>query len=152
MQNRIDKNDQKYIGYDAPKFVLYSGHDDTLTQMQLFLHKFFNINTEWVPFASTQIFELRKYGNIFYVELYYNNKLKMNITFKQFSDNIYKYAMSDEEIDEKCYGFRHSEYFLKVFILFMILILFLICYIITKMYFLWKKEKTDIPCKLVLIN
>ena len=152
MQSRIDKKNQKYIGYDAPKFVLYSGHDDTLTQMQLFLNKYFNINTEWVPFASTQIFELRKYGNIFYVELYYNNKLKMNITFKQFSDNIFKYAMSDEEIDEKCYGFRHSEYFLRVFILFLILILILIGYITTKVYFFLKQGKADIPCNIVLIN
>ena len=149
MQSRIDKKDQKYIGYDSPKFVLYSGHDDTLTQMQLFLNKFFNINTEWVPFASTQIFELRKYGNLFYVELYYNNKLKMNVTFKDFSDNIKKSVMSNEEINEKCYGFRRSLYFHRTVILCLILIFLCIVYINTKIYYCcYEKLKVDKTTKL----
>ena len=29
MQSRINKKDPKYIGYDAPKLALYSGHDVT---------------------------------------------------------------------------------------------------------------------------
>jgi hypothetical protein len=98
MKQRINKNDPNYISPESPKFLLYSGHDDTLTQMQIFLNKHFNINKEWVPYASNQIFELRKYGNIFYVEVYYNNRLKMNITFEQFEkviNNCFrKYLMS----------------------------------------------------------
>ena len=33
MEKRINKKDRKYLGHDAPKFILYSGHDDTLTQI-----------------------------------------------------------------------------------------------------------------------
>ena len=135
MQSRIDKNDPKYINYDSPKYVLYSGHDDTLTQMQLFLNQYFNINLEWVPFASTQIFELRKYGNILFVELYYNDKLKMNVTFKQFSENVKKSVMSDEEINNKCYGFTRSQNFPKIFILVIVLITSFIIYLSTKCYY-----------------
>ncbi len=153
MTLRIDK-EPSYIDYDSPKFVLYSGHDDTLTQMQLFLNRFFNINTEWVPFASTQIYELRKYGNDFYVELYYNDKLKMNITFQQFSKQIKNSVMSDEEINDICYGFRHSPYFLKISILFLSFISLFIIYLSTKCYYYcsakWKDmEKPPRPAFII---
>ena len=151
MENRINKKDPKYIGQDAPKFILYSGHDDTLTQMQLFLNKFFNINTEWVPFASTQIFELRKYGNNFFVELYYNNRLKMNITFQKFVENVKKSVMDDEEINEKCYGFRRSKKFPIIFGLILVLIFMFVTFISTCIYYYLEKRKYEKPPKLVLI-
>ena len=143
MKSRIDKEDQKYIGYDSPKFVLYSGHDDTLTQMGLFFNKYFNINIEWFPFASTQVFEIRKYRNLFYVELYYNDKLKMNITFQEFSEKIKNTRLSDEEINEKCYGFRRSENFPKIIILCLIILLLFICYICINIYYYCSGKKMD---------
>ncbi len=152
MQSRINKKDPKYIGYDAPKFVLYSGHDDTLTQMGLFFNKFFNINIEWFPYASTQVFEIRKYGNQFYVELYYNDRLKMNITFQQFSEKIKKTIMSDEEIYEKCYSFRRSPDFHKVLILFLILVFLFMNYISIKFYYYcFGKSQIDKPSRNALI-
>lgn len=152
MEKRINKKDQKYIGEDAPKFILYSGHDDTLTQMQLFLNKFFNINTEWVPFASTQIFELRKYGENFYVELYYNNRLKMNVTFQQFVETVEKSVMNEEEINEKCYGFRSSKKFPIIFGLILIALFMFVVFISTYIYYLYQKTKYEKPTKIVLIT
>ena len=104
MKNRtmVEKN---YTNNDSPKYVLYSGHDDTLTSMQRFLKNAFNIDFEIVPFASNQIFEIRKYGNEFYVELYYNDRLKLNISFNLFEKRINEIAMSKDEIISKCYGF-----------------------------------------------
>ena len=107
MQDRINEN-QNYLNYSSPKFLLYSGHDDTLTQMQMFLKACFNIEYEWIPYASNQLFELRKYGDLFYVEIYYNDRLKLNITFNEFYDEITKKIISDDEIFEKCYKYKFS--------------------------------------------
>ena len=129
MKQRIIKNDPNYTSQDSPKFLLYSGHDDTLTQMQIFLNKHFNINKEWVPFASNQIFELRKYGNKFFVEVYYNDRLKMNITFDEFSSIVKKNILSLDEINNKCYGIKHSNHFGKYLFLCWIIIICLASFI-----------------------
>jgi len=142
MKEKIEKNNPNYISPESPKFLLYSAHDDTLTQMQIFLNKHFEINKEWVPFASNQIFELRKYGNVFYVEVYYNDKLKMNITFDQFSDIVSKNIISIDEINKKCYGLRHSDYYSKFLILCSILIICLIVFIFLNIY-IYLKSDTD---------
>ena len=134
MKDRINKGNQKYLNYTSPKYLLYSGHDDTLSQMQMFLKKCFNIEYEWIPFASTQLYELRKYGNIFYVEIYYNDRLKLNITFKEFVNIIDKNIMREKEIYNKCYGFKNSSYFLITIWLIIINILLLIAYISIKIY------------------
>ncbi len=140
MKERIIKNDPNYTSQDSPKFLLYSGHDDTLTQMQIFLNKHFNINKEWVPYASNQIFELRKYGNIFYVEIYYNDKLKLNMTFNEFSGAIKNKIMNEEEIYKKCYSFRYSFHFYRICGLLMIFLFIFILYIIIKIFFIYKEK------------
>ena len=144
MKTRIEKNDQNYTSPDYPKFLLYSGHDDTLTQMQIFLNKHFNVNKEWVPFASNQIFELRKYGKIFYIEIYYNNRLKMNITFEQFEDIVSKNIYSESEINKKCYGLRNSNYYSKFLALFIILMINIISFIILNIWIYLKSENSNI--------
>ena len=143
MESRII-NQKDYKSNDSPKFIMYSGHDDTLTQMQLFLNKSFHINLEWVPFSSNQIFEIRKYGNVFYVELYYNNKLKMNITFSQFSDIVENSIMNEDEINQKCYGLTRSRYLSRIVILFLLLLFLLISYITTKIYYYYFSEKVKV--------
>jgi hypothetical protein len=115
MKDRINNGTQKYSNYKSPKLLLYSGHDDTLTQMQIFINRAFNIEYEWVPYASTQLFELRKYGNIFYVEIYYNDKLKLNLTYNAFNNIISNKIMKEEEVYKKCYNFRHSFYFYRIY-------------------------------------
>ena len=103
MEKRLNKN-KNYINYDAPKYVIYSGHDDTMTSMQRFLKTAFNIEFEFPPFASNQLYELRKYGNEFYVELYYNDLLKLNITFKSFAKRVSEIALNKNQIHNKCYA------------------------------------------------
>ena len=76
MKVRADKNNNFACDYKEPKFVIYSGHDSTLFQMQTFLKECFNIEVEKTEFASTQLMELRKYGKKYYVEIYYNDRLK----------------------------------------------------------------------------
>ena len=144
MKKKIEKNDPNYMSNDYPKFLLYSAHDDTLTQMQIFLNINFNIGKEWVPFASNQIFELRKYGNIFYVEVYYNNKLKMNITFEQFEEIINKNIFMEDEINKMCYGLRNYDSFPIILVLFCILIITFIIFIILNVWIYLKSENTKV--------
>ena len=103
MDIRIAKNNNLNSDYDEPKLVLFSGHDSSLSEMQHFLKTGFNIDFEYTEYASTQTFELRKYGNLFYVEIYYNDRLKMNITYEEFKQRISKIVMSDEKIFSLCY-------------------------------------------------
>ena len=141
MKDRTNNENQNYINYNSPKFLLYSGHDDTLTQMQMFLKACFNIEYEWIPYASTQLFELRKYGDIFYVEIYYNDRLKLNITFKDFYDEIKRKIISDKEIYEKCYKYRFSNPFTKVIWYLIILISLFIIFISIRIYFYHRQTK-----------
>ena len=154
MKTKIEKNNPNYMSPDSPKFLLYSAHDDTLTQMQIFLNKFFDIKKEWVPFASNQIFELRKYGDKFYVEVYYNNRLKMNITFDQFEDVIKKNIITEEEINNKCYGLRNSNYFPTILILCFILIISFISFICLNIWIYCKNENSSIEKvpKIIMIS
>ena len=154
MKIKKEKNDPNFINKDLPKFLLYSGHDDTLTQMQIFLNKHFDINKEWVPFASNQIFELRKYGDIFYIEIYYNDKLKMNITFDQFYNIVNKNIISENEINEKCYGIRNSIYFSKFLMLLLIAGILFISFIFLNVWVCFKGEnvKSEKVPKIIMIN
>ena len=154
MKTKIEKNNPNYMSPDSPKFLLYSAHDDTLTQLQIFLNKFFDIAKEWVPFASYQIFELRKYGDKFYVEVYYNNRLKMNITFDQFEDVIIKNIISEEVINNKCYGLRNSNYFPTILILCFILIISFISFICLNIWIYCKNENSSIEKvpKIIMIS
>jgi hypothetical protein len=140
MKDRSNNENQNYINYNSPKLLLYSGHDDTLTQMQMFLKACFNIEYEWIPYASTQLFELRKYGDLFYVEIYYNDRLKMNITFEEFKNRIEIIIMSDKDIYNICH-IKKTEIYLrneKIFLIFII-----ICLIIIIILIFWKINKEN---------
>ena len=107
MKNRTNV-ERNYINKDSPKYVLYSGHIENLIAMQRFLKNAFNIDFEVVPYASNQIFEVRKYGNEFNVEVYYNDRLKMNISFNLFEKRVNEVALSEEDIKGKCFGFENK--------------------------------------------
>ena len=126
MKERADKNNNFAAEYDEPKFVIYSGHDSTLFQMQSFLKTCFNIEVEKTEFAATQLMEVRKYGNQFYVEVYYNDRLKMNATLPEFEKQIKKNVFSENHINNICYDEINYSYiyFLYIIIVFLIISLF----------------------------
>ena len=125
MEARAEKTNNFAAEYSEPKFVLYSGHDSTLFEMQTALKKSFNIEYEFTKFASTQLFELRRYGNVFYIEIYYNDRLKLNITFDEFKNRIGNFLMNDKEIYEICYIKSEDKYryYKRLFLLFIVIIL-----------------------------
>lgn len=137
MYVRIDKNNNFASEYLEPKFVIFSGHDSTLFEMQHFLKKSFDIDYEYTPFASTQLYEVRKYGDLFYVELYFNDKLKMNITYQEFKNEVEKLTMSEKDIYNICHGTKkelYRKYKIIFLIIIVIVLLFIICFITLKIY------------------
>jgi hypothetical protein len=137
MKLRADKNNNFAPDYEEPKLVIYSGHDSTLFQMQTFLKICFNIEVEKTEFASTQLMELRKYGNEYYIEIYYNNKLKMNISLELFEQRINEHILSENEIKSLCYNEGNSKIKFMSILIFALIISLI--YEIGKIY----KEKNN---------
>ena len=137
MKDKINNDIQKYKNNQSPKFLLYSICVDTLTHMQMILKDTFNIEYEYMPYGSTQLFELRKYGDVFYVEIYYNDILKLNISFNEFNNEIQNKIMTEEEIIQKCYIKNkniYSPYFFKIILLLVIFLLLLFILIFLLIY------------------
>ena len=139
MEVRADQNNNFAAKYSEPKFVIYSGHDNMIFQLQSVLKKSFNIEFENAKFASTQLYELRKYNDIFYVEIYYDDRLKMNITFDEFKRRIENILMNRKDIYNICYKKKEELNLLhkKLFLIFILcaLSIILLC-IICKVYYL----------------
>ena len=114
MDLRIKINDNKKADYTAPKFVMYSGHDTTLASIQNYFSQSLNVESEYTPFASNMFLELRKYGDEFYVEYYFNDKLKFNDSYSNFKNNILKINWNDEKIDDFCVGYSKEEIWIIV--------------------------------------
>ena len=146
MKLRADKNNNFAPDYEEPKLVIYSGHDSTLFQMQTFLKICFNIEVEKTEFASTQLMELRKYGRIYYVEIYYNDKLKMNITLNEFEQQINKNLLSEDEINDLCYNQGNNK--IKIMYILIICLIICLCY---EIYIIYKENKETDNLKVVQI-
>ena len=138
MELRMKKSNNYESEYSKPKFVLFSGHDSTLFEMQYFLNEIFDIGLQYNDFSSTQLFEVRKYNNIFYVEIYYNDKLKLNITFNEFKHEVEKNIIDDKIIYNLCYRTKNEIYMLnlKIFLFSFTIILTLIFF-----FLIWKINK-----------
>ena len=78
MKNVID-------GKSKIKMIMIGGHDSTVAPLMNFFHGMNIIKrTEYPHYAFNIVFELRKYNNQFYLEIYYNDILKYNQTLDKF--------------------------------------------------------------------
>ena len=125
MEVRAQQNNNFASQYTEPKIVLYSGHDSTLFEFQKIFKKYFNIEFEFTEFSATQLIELRKYRDIYYIEVYYNDKLKMNITYDEFKNRILSIIMKEGDIYKKCYR-KKEEFYLMLAKLLMIFVLIIL--------------------------
>ena len=104
MDNHIYKRNYK------PKYVMYSGHDTTVTALQVFLEKAFDIEVRKIPFASCMMFHLLKDDKEnYYVKYFFNDELMLNITFNEFKSQIKKIAWKDYQIEDFCHVFTNKE-------------------------------------------
>ena len=137
MKLKANNKNNFHTDLEQPKFVIFCGHDSNLFQMQTFLKICFNIEVEKTEFASTQLMELRKYGNEYYIEIYYNNKLKMNISLEVFEKRINEHILSENEIKSLCYNEGNSKIKFMSILIFALIISLI--YEIRKIY----KEKNN---------
>ena len=93
---------ENYINYRSKiKMMMIGGHDVTIGPFMNFLSELNIIPRTLYPhFAFNLVIELRKYGQDFYLEFYYNDILKYNNTFENFKSildntkysNLYNYC------------------------------------------------------------
>jgi len=98
----IFQNMDNYInGRSKIKMMMIGGHDVTVAPFMDFLNGLNIIpRTHYPHFACNIVIELRKYGQDFYLEFYYNDVLKYNNTLEKFKSilnnskysNLYNYC------------------------------------------------------------
>ena len=88
-------------GRSKIRMMIIGGHDVTLAPLMDFLNRLKIIpRTHYPHFACNIVIELRKYGQDFYLEIYYNDILKYNNTLEKFKtilnntkySNLYNYC------------------------------------------------------------
>ena len=88
---------------NVPKFFLLSGHDTTLVMAADLLKVLFKSNKKFPSFATSQIFELIKSNNQYYINLIFNNETTIQ-------KNI-KYGEFKQIIEEKCWSLEQTGIF-----------------------------------------
>jgi hypothetical protein len=110
MEMRMALNNRTEIIKNKPKFVMYSSHDTTLASMGRFILSAFNITIPYPYYASSQVFELRKYNNEFYVEFYFDDILGFNISFNEFKSKVLKVSWNDRSIIDYCDSYSKIDF------------------------------------------
>ena len=92
-------------GIGKLKMIMIGGHDSSVDILMNFLSGL-NIvkRTEYPHYAFNILFELRKYNNQYYIEIYYNDNLKYNRTMDEFKSILDKSKYSD--INNYCKAFH----------------------------------------------
>ena len=134
MECRMKLKSNIEIKKGCPKFVMYSAHDTTLAAMGRFLLSAFNILVPYPYFAATQSFVLRKYNDLFYVEIYFNDKLSLNVTFKEFKKKVRDVAWDENFIIDYCDVYNSFE--MKIIYLgFGIILVLILIFVLGFLYF-----------------
>ena len=127
MKRRIDTDinkeniEEKLEDYSKPKMLMISGHDTTISALEMFFVKvFFNNNESYYihpKFASQVAFEITTFdgdkkdenGTVikktyedYYINYYFNDKLIFNYTVEEFIKKVEPALWSDSQIDTYC--------------------------------------------------
>ena len=116
MKKKIDMDINNITDDTNPKFVMFSGHDDSLGAMEIFLIKVFDIKDDNFfinpIFSSSCFFEVYKKDNItdknnfdysdYIIEYIFNDKLMKVWEFEEFYNIIHSHLWSKEQIFNYC--------------------------------------------------
>lgn len=112
MEQRMKFRDRLGSSYRAPKYVMYSAHDTTLSSIQSYFIQAFksnNLSYVYTPYSSTQYIELIKEGNDFYVVCYFNDQLIFKKKFEEFKKEAEKIMWTEDAVNDYCVGYSSSE-------------------------------------------
>ena len=90
------------IESSSPKMVIYSGDENTVGLMALFVKKVFGVNVGQLKFATNQYFELHKENDNYVVKYIFNDDEKLSVPFDEFTNKIEKVLWSQEKINDFC--------------------------------------------------
>jgi hypothetical protein len=111
--NGIDSSENKKE-YSKPKMMMISGHDSTISAVEMFFAKVFNKNDALsfyrYPYFATQIaFEVvvddsieKKAKKDYKIKYYFNDDLVFTKTIEEFTQEVEKNLWSDDQINEYC--------------------------------------------------
>ena len=103
-----NENLEDYIGYDLPKFVMFSAHDSTCGAFMGFMKAVFGTDIIYPRFAANIYLELYRKDDVYYVQYYINDELMAEIKYEDFVNKIQKNRKTTEEINTFC-GFDKNE-------------------------------------------
>ena len=102
--------------YSRPKMVMISGHDFTLSALEMFFIKYFGLKFEefeYPKYCSQISYEITRDENIsdkkkeysdYKASYYFNDKLLLNITLDKFIEKIDEVIWNDRQMDRFCFG------------------------------------------------
>ena len=145
MDNIIEYNKNNNTFNDEnnlTKYVIYSGHDTSLSLMQYFLFKIFNIKINRIPYASFMNFYLFEDNKNYYVEYYYNDKKLMEIEYDKFKKKIIENIKPDYSIEDFCINLNNP-YNKAILILSLISIVLFVVVVSLCCYYICSKKKEN---------
>ena len=107
MDQRIEldkkgKGDSVVIG--SPRFTIWSGHDSSIANFEMFMK--INFNTKWIfpGFSTTVLFELHKNEekNIYEIKYFVNDEMLLNINYDDFKRKVLDIIWNEEKIEKFC--------------------------------------------------
>ena len=118
------------------KYIMYSGHDTSVSSMQIFIQNAFGINIKEIPFSSEIVFHLTQnlYSKKYYVIYYYNEEMLLNISYTSFKSKIIESAWSDNEVENYCDKLSNLEIILFILI-WLIVFIFVVAFSLFSHYY-----------------
>ena len=112
MDERIEldkKGESNNIINGSPKYTIWSGHDSSISAIQMFMTYIFGTKWSFPIFSSTVLFELHKNDNVsdlnenMYELIYYvNDEILLKIDYFKFKNKIKENLWEQENIDNFC--------------------------------------------------
>ena len=88
----------------SPKFIIWSGHDSSISNFEMFMK--INFNTKWVfpGFSTTVLMELHKNEekNIYEIKYFVNDEMLLNINYDVFKRKVLDIIWNEEKIEKFC--------------------------------------------------
>lgn len=108
---KMDMANDTIFNINAPKMVMYSGHDMTLVPTEQLLFKAFGVKAHYPEFATNQFFELHRSDYVnknlitvqdYYVEYYHNGILHLNVSYLEFKKKVLRLVWPMDKINNFC--------------------------------------------------
>ena len=101
--DKVVENDKKQKKiHDVPKFFLLSAHDTTIVMSSDLLNILFKSEKYFPSFATSQVYELNKENNEYYINLIFNGEKLKTVKYEYFKKTIENEAWTLEETGYFC--------------------------------------------------